>query len=184
MADDPAAGRVGEVAVGASQQGLDPAHELAQRERLGDVVVGAELEAHDLVELVAAGGQEQDRRLGPDGAQPAEHLEAVDPGQADVEEDEVGRLVGGELEPFLAGAGERDLIPLLLEGVLDPTRNGVLVFDDQDGGCHGAAILHREAGRGAWGERGARVIASARAAMGYRRLSRRGAAEEAGRRHT
>ena len=103
VADDAAAGRVGEVPVGAPQQRLDPAHQLAQRERLGDVVVGAELEAHDLVELVVAGGQEQDRCLGPDGAQPAEHLEAVDAGQADVEQDEVGRLVGGELEPLLAG---------------------------------------------------------------------------------
>ena len=73
------------------------------------------------------------------------------PGQADVEEDQVGGLGGGELEPLLARSRERDLVPLLLEGVLDAARDGVLVFDDQDGGCHGAAILHREAGDGAAG---------------------------------
>ena len=92
MADHPAAGRIGEVAVGPPQERLDPAHQLAQAERLGQVVVRAELEADDLVDLVVAGGQDEDRRLRAGGAQPAQDLEAVDAGQPDVEHDEVGRL--------------------------------------------------------------------------------------------
>ena len=68
MADDAPAGGVGEVAVGPAQQRPDPAHQLAQRERLGDVVVRAELEAHHLVELVATGREEQDGRLRAAGA--------------------------------------------------------------------------------------------------------------------
>ena len=93
MADHPAADGVGQVAVGAPQQRLDPAHQLAQPERLGQVVVGAELEADDLVDLVVAGGQDEDRRLRPGRAQPAEDLEAVHARQAHVEDDEVRRLV-------------------------------------------------------------------------------------------
>ena len=142
MADDPPADRIGEVAVRAAQQRLDPAHQLAQPERLGQVVVGAELEADDLVDLVVARGQDQDRHLGAGGAHAAQDLEAVDAGQADVEDDEVRRLVGGDLEALLAGAGDRDLVALLLEGVLDPAGDGVLVFDDEDGGGH-AGMLHR-----------------------------------------
>ena len=138
VADDAAAGGVGEVAVGAPQERPDPAHQLAQGEGLGDVVVRAQLEADDLVELVAAGGQEQDRRLGADRAQAAEDLEAVDAREADVEHDQVGRLGRGELQPLLARARDGHLVALLLEGVLDAARDGELVFDDQDGGCHGA----------------------------------------------
>ena len=83
---------VGEVAVRAPQERLDPAHQLAQPERLGQVVVGAELQADDLVDLVVAGRQDEDRRLGAGRAEPAQDLEAVDARQADVEHDEVGRL--------------------------------------------------------------------------------------------
>ncbi len=54
--------------------------------------------------------------------------------------------------PFLAGAGDGDLVPLLLEGVLDAARDGVLVFDDQDGGGHG-----RDATPGARPRRDARA---------------------------
>ena len=48
-------------AIGPAQDGLDPRDELARRERLGEVVVGAELEAEQLVELVVAGGEHHDR---------------------------------------------------------------------------------------------------------------------------
>ena len=64
------------------------------------------------------------------------------PGQPHVEHDEVRRLVRRDVEALLAGARDRDLVALLLEGVLDAARDGVLVFDDQDGGGH-AAMLHR-----------------------------------------
>ena len=58
-----------------------------------------------------------------------------------------GRLVRRELEALLAGAGDADLVALLLEGVLDPAGDGVLVFDDQDGGCHAAGSYTRRGGR-------------------------------------
>ena len=81
-----------EVAVRAPQERLDPAHQLAQPERLGQVVVGAELEADDLVDLVVARRQDEDRHLGAGRAEAAEDLEAVHAGQADVEHDEVRGL--------------------------------------------------------------------------------------------
>src|SRR6187200_1585004 len=48
VADDPPSDGVREVAIRAAQERLDPAHQLAQPERLGQVVVGAELEAYHL----------------------------------------------------------------------------------------------------------------------------------------
>ena len=75
---------------GAPQQHLDARHQLAHRERLAQVVVGADLEAEHAVELLLARRHEDDRqRLGP-RAQPAAQFEAVHPRQADVEDHEVG----------------------------------------------------------------------------------------------
>ena len=130
------AGRVGEVAVRAPQERLDPAQELAQAERLREVVVRTELETDDLVDLVVTGGQHEDRHLGTGRADAAQRLEAVDAGEAHVEDDQVRGLAGRDLQALLAGSGDADVVALLLQGVLDPARDGVLVFDDQDGGGH------------------------------------------------
>ena len=110
---------------------------------LVEVVVGPQLEADHLVDLVVAGGQDQDRRLRSCRAQPAEHLEPVHAGQADVEHDEVRCLVRREVQALLAGPRDGDLVALLLEGVLDSARDGELVLDDQDRGSHGRPMLHR-----------------------------------------
>src|SRR5664280_939487 len=136
VAQDAPAPGIGEVAVGAPEQRLDPAHQLAQAERLGEVVVRPELEADDLVHLVVPGGQDQNRHLSVGRTDPAQDLKTVHARQADVEDDQVGRLVRREVQPLLAGPGDRDLVPLLLEGVLDAARDRVLVFDDQDGARH------------------------------------------------
>src|SRR5205814_9303452 len=52
VADDATARGIAEVAVGSAKECLDPAQQLAQPERLRQVVVGAELEPDDLVDLV------------------------------------------------------------------------------------------------------------------------------------
>ncbi len=71
-----------------------PRDQLARAEGFGDVIVGAEFEPEDAVDLVVAGGQEQDRHLGA-RTDPAAGLEPVHLGQADVEHDQIGRLARG-----------------------------------------------------------------------------------------
>ena len=79
------------------KQRTDAAPELPDRERLGDVVVGAELETEHLVELLAARGEHDDRHVAL-AAQPLAHLQPVEPREHDVEDDEV--------HVFLARTGE------------------------------------------------------------------------------
>lgn len=70
------------------------ASRLCETEGLGDVVVGPGVEPHDRVDLVGAGREDEDgdrAALGPDAAT---HLEPVDLRQAEVEEHEVGVLLG------------------------------------------------------------------------------------------
>src|SRR5215210_4432743 len=61
-----------------------PRHQLAHRERLGHVVVGPELEAHDPVYLVVFGSEHDDGDVAL-GTDPATHLRPVYLGQHDVE---------------------------------------------------------------------------------------------------
>src|SRR5712675_193421 len=65
VADHAATRGVGQVAVRPSKERLDSAHQLAQAKRLCQVVVRTQLEAYDLVDLVVAGSQDEDRRLRP-----------------------------------------------------------------------------------------------------------------------
>jgi len=92
--------------IGAAQDGPDPAAEFPDRERLGDVVVGADLEAQDLVALIVARREHDDRHLAA-ASQAAADLDAVDPGQHHVEDDEVEAL-GCELVKRLAPVERRD----------------------------------------------------------------------------
>ena len=72
---------------GAAQQRAHPRQQLAQRERLDEVVVGAGVQAGDAVVDLAARGEHQHRRAVAALAQAPAHLQAVDAGHRDVEDD-------------------------------------------------------------------------------------------------
>ena len=111
------------------------ADELAQAERLGHVVVGAELEPDDLVELRVLGRQHHDRhaRLGADDAA---DLDARQLREHQVQEDEV-RPLRPEHGEGLAPVGRRDDPESVgLERVDERLAQGRLVVDDEDRSCH------------------------------------------------
>ena len=70
-----------------------PGEQLLDPERLGDVVVGAGVEGGDLLDLLGAPGEHDDRRGRP-AAQPGDHLGALHVGEAEVE-DRPGRAGAG-----------------------------------------------------------------------------------------
>ena len=115
----------------APQHRLDPGDQLARAERLGQVVVGAQFQAEDAVDLVVAGGEEDHRRPVAGLAQPAADLQAVIAGQADVEH------AGDRAQP--AGRGEAgDAVALhvhaeVVPGQVHPDQVGdrPLVLDDE-----------------------------------------------------
>ena len=128
---------------GPAQRRLHPAAELADAERLGDVVVGADLEAEDLVDLVVAGGQHDDRNLAP-GAEPAADLDPVEARHHHVEDDEVEALRGEQVERLAAVACDHDLIALLAKRIRKKRLDRLLVVDEQDasrGFGHGERLV-------------------------------------------
>ena len=120
-------------AVRAAQYGLDPGHQLAGRERLGHVVVGAQFEPQDAVHLAVPGRQHQHGQglLGP---HPPAHLQSVDaPGQPHVQDHHAGPLplYGGQ--PRLARAGLDDPETLAAQVQVDQVGDVGVVFDHDDG---------------------------------------------------
>src|SRR5207248_6695394 len=65
------------VAVTTAKRGADAREELREAERLRDVVLGAELEPRDLVDLAGAGRKNDDRHAETFAAERLQYLEAV-----------------------------------------------------------------------------------------------------------
>ena len=100
------------------------------REGFDDVVVGAELESEDTVDLGDAAGQ-QDHRHVRACADRRQHLEAAAGGQVHVENDEAGAIAG---EPFERGGAVRDVADveaLAFQPVPYETADDRVVVDDE-----------------------------------------------------
>ena len=114
--------------VGAAQQRPQPRLQLAQRERLDQVVVGADVEPlHAVVDRVAR-GKHQNRRAVAGLAHPAGQLESVEAGHQDVEDDRVGGASREHVERLFAVGRELDLVVVELQGTLErPPDRGFVV---------------------------------------------------------
>src|SRR5215469_5852279 len=134
----------GALAGGATQDRADPGHERLDGERLGDVVVAAEGQPGDGVRRGVAGREEDDRDVVGLRAEPPAYLEAVDVGEHDVQDDQVGLIAGGALQRLLAARPGGHDAAMELEGYLDELADVPLVIDnehlrDRFTFCHGPA---------------------------------------------
>ena len=102
-----------------------------QRKRLGNVVVGAELERQHLIDLLVLRRQHDDRHRA-ELANFLARLDAVEHGQHDVEHDEVGLLALRHRDRAAAVAGRDDGVAAALQ--IEPQRlqDRGLVVDDED----------------------------------------------------
>jgi hypothetical protein len=115
----------------ATQDGADPGYELAQPVGLGDVVVGADLEADDSVELGPLRGDHDHRHLAL-RPQLAAHVDARQLRQHHVEQHEVGAHGVEQRQRFGAVTGDVHSEAFALQSDGQRVDEGVLVFDDQD----------------------------------------------------
>ena len=112
----------------ASQQRPHSAPELADRERLRDVVVRAELEPDHLVELVVSRRQHHDRH-GAARPEPLADLEPVEPRQHHVKHDKVDGLRGETGEGLVPVPRLDDAVSVALERIGQELLDGLLVVD-------------------------------------------------------
>jgi hypothetical protein len=104
--------------------------QIAQIDRLGDVVVARDLEAEDTIDVGVAAGHEDDARVAGRLDLLGE-LEAVAVGQLQVEEDEIG-APAQRLAAFRAGAGADD-VEIVVAEIADQhgPRHRIVLDDDQ-----------------------------------------------------
>ena len=116
-----------------AQQRAHARDEFVGAERLGDVVVGAELEPDDAVGLFGAGGQHDDRQGGRGriGAERTADLEAVEAREHQIEQQEI-RLAAPQRRQHVGAA--RNLIhrkARAREAAGEEHRDIGVVFDDE-----------------------------------------------------
>ena len=102
-----------------------------------DEVPGPELHRLDRGLDRPVAGQDHHRGRGVPLLEPLQDLEPVHLRHLDVEEDEVRRLLLGDLQPHRAARGEEHLVPLVLEDHLEGGADRVVVVDDEHPGLHG-----------------------------------------------
>jgi hypothetical protein len=96
--------------------------------RFGEVVVGADPEALDLVFGAGEAGQDQDRRFHLGDAQRAQHLEAGHIGQVEIKQNDIVIVELSEINTFLAEVGRIDVEAFGLQHQFDrPRRRGVVL---------------------------------------------------------
>ena len=121
----------------AAQQRVHPGHQLAQRERLDQVVVGARVQArHPVIDRVP-GGEHQDRRAVPSVAQGAAGAEPVEHRHEHVEDDQVDRRPGDRFQRFRPVDRRRDLIAGVAEGTAERVAHVRVIVYDQHSCLHG-----------------------------------------------
>ena len=134
-------GRAGQLVAGAAsrlerhpaQGGTGPGQQLAHAERLGHVVVRADLQAEDPVHLLGAGGQHDDRHQVVLAELPAD-CQPVQVGQHPVKDHQVRCLPLDLGQRAAAVEGLLHDVPVGQQLVADQVVQVHLVLDDQDQG--------------------------------------------------
>jgi hypothetical protein len=117
--------------VRAAQRRLHPRAELAHGERLGDVVVGAQLQPDHLVDLLGLRREHDDRHRAARPQAPA-HLQPVELGKHHVEHHEVEGLLGEAVQRLAPVPRVHHLVAVLTQRERQERLDRLLVVYEQD----------------------------------------------------
>ena len=129
-----AAGAFGQMALRHAQ----PCEQFADAERLGQVVVGAQIQRGDLVAFAAACRQHQDRLRIP-LAQAADDVEAGNIRQAEIDDDDIRLMQRSQAQALVSGGGDFQCIAMRFQGSLQETLDLQIVFDGEQ--AHRGAFM-------------------------------------------
>ena len=121
--------------VAAPQQGPHPGLQFGQIEGLGQVVVGALVQPAHAVGQGVERGEHQHRHLQLALTQPAQHLQAAQARQADVQDDQVVGLHHQRIVGLLSGVHRVHGIGRLHQRAAECVGQHLVVFDQED--AHG-----------------------------------------------
>ena len=110
---------------------VEPGQQLFHREGLGQVVVGAGIQGFDLVGVLAAGADDDDGHVRP-AAHPADDLHAVQIGQAQVQQHDVGGAGGSFPQSGFAAVRHQVAVVMGFQGGGHQVADGRIVLHHQD----------------------------------------------------
>ena len=148
----------------AAQGGAQPGQQLVHAERLGQVVVGAEVERGHLVGLRLPDREHDDRHRRP-SPQAADDVEPVDAGQPEVQEHDVGMAGRRQVQRLLARCRLVDVVAARLEVDGQGAADLRLVVHHQHPPAHSPDPSHAAARRDGDGEATARRVVDADVAL-------------------
>ena len=125
----------GPVPIGPPQDRPDSRHQLPRAERLGHVVVGAEVQAEEQVVLGGARRQHDDRGVGLRAQDPAD-VEPVDARHHHVEHKQVRTAAPRLVQGGSSVVRDDNRVPFALEVAADELGLLVVVLGDEDPGSH------------------------------------------------
>ena len=120
----------------APERGANAREQLLDRKRLSQVVIGAGIERSDLVRVLAARRDHDDRHARP-RAHRLHHLDAVHIGQAQIEQHNARRLRRSGGDGGVGGLHSHMAQTVRLERGDDKVADGGIVLNDQDERFHG-----------------------------------------------
>src|SRR5581483_446580 len=115
----------------AAREGFDARDHLARRERLDDVVVGADLQADDAIDFLRSRRQDENGKLDVLSPQRADDVEPVDHRQTEIEQQQV-RAVARRAQSRGSVAGGVAAEPFALEVVDEEVADRLLVLRHHD----------------------------------------------------
>jgi hypothetical protein len=115
----------------AAQHRRDPQHQLSRTERLGDVVVGAQLEAEHAILLLAQRGEHHDGQVGRLSAESSADLQTTEAGEHEVEDHDVGNPPRHRVQRLLAVAGHLDQVARAVQVARHHVPHHHVVVDDE-----------------------------------------------------
>src|SRR6185295_15588660 len=114
-----------------AQHGADAREQLARAEGFGEVVVGAQFQAGDPVDLLALAGQHDDRQARA-AAQRARERKTVFAGQLDVEHHEIHLLAREDQVHLVAVGAQQDLEAVFAQVIAHQAAYRLVVVDRQN----------------------------------------------------
>ncbi len=127
--------------LGTPQHASHPSGQLARRERLGDVVIGAELETQHPIGLLPACG-EQDDRQGTRPAQLLQDAETVPGWEHHIQDQQIGRIPAGQLQGRVSVGFDLNSEAFAFQIPAHHFANHRLVVDDENGAGGGVPGTH------------------------------------------
>ena len=115
-----------------AQPDPDPREQLSELERLGQVVLGAQVEAVHLGDDVTQAGQDQDRLVGAVAPEPGQHLRPAHPRHDQVQDDQAPVSGQGLPEPVFPVAGPADHIAVGDQDPLDQAAHFRLIVNNEN----------------------------------------------------